>query len=154
MRPEIELKPEFVEFIPDELEARTLYIAAKYRTVVHLCCCGCGRKVVTPLSPAAWKLTFDGVSITLSPSIGSWNLTCKSHYWIERNRVRWAGMWAPSQIEAGRASEAWAIAEYYGEELPKTGAQPASQVSNAGKSAYSSPSAGFWSKLWRRLFER
>jgi len=61
MNPEIVVTPEFVEYIPDELVARTLYIAAKYRTVVHLCCCGCGRKVVTPLSPAAWRLTFDGV---------------------------------------------------------------------------------------------
>ncbi len=116
MMPEIELKPEFVEFIPAELEERTLYIAAKYRTVVHRCGCGCGRKIVTPLSPTAWKLTFDGLSVTLHPSVGNWNLPCKSHYWIDRNRVRWAPRWPPGQIEAGREAEARATAEYYGEE--------------------------------------
>lgn len=105
MKPEIVLKPEFAEFIPDELKERTLYVAAKYRTVVHLCCCGCGRKVVTPLSPVSWKLTFDGVSITLYPSIGNWNLPCRSHYWIENNRVIWADQGTPDQIEDGRATE-------------------------------------------------
>ncbi|MDH2356437.1 DUF6527 family protein [Bradyrhizobium sp. SSUT112] len=24
---------------------------------MHLCCCGCGREVVTPLTPAQWRLT-------------------------------------------------------------------------------------------------
>ncbi|MDH2348718.1 DUF6527 family protein [Bradyrhizobium sp. SSUT77] len=24
---------------------------------MHLCCCGCGREVVTPLAPAQWRLT-------------------------------------------------------------------------------------------------
>src|SRR5438093_6385388 len=126
MKPEIVLKPEFVEFIPEELEERTLYVAAKYRTVVHLCCCGCGRKVVTPLSPVSWKLTFDGVSITLHPSVGNWNLPCKSHYWIDRNKVMWAGQWSQERIEAGRAAENRATAAYYGDTpiQPQIPAQP------------------------------
>ncbi len=147
MKPEIVLKHEFVEFVPERLEGRKLYVAAQYRTVVHLCCCGCGRKVVTPLSPTAWKLTFDGVSITLYPSVGNWNLPCKSHYWIERNRVKWAGMWTPSQIETGRAAEARARADYYGEELPKMEPRPA-----AGSSADALPKDAFWRRLCRRLF--
>ncbi|WP_353963011.1 DUF6527 family protein [Streptomyces sp. NBC_00365] len=35
--------------------------------------CGCGRKVVTPLAPQEWKLTLDGVSVSLHPSIGNWS---------------------------------------------------------------------------------
>jgi hypothetical protein len=152
MRPEIELKPEFVEFIPDELKERTLYVAAKYRTVVHLCCCGCGRKVVTPLSPTAWQLTFDGVFITLYPSVGNWSLPCKSHYIIEHNRVIWAGRWTPSQIEAGRAAEARARAEYYGEELPESEPVPPPPVPTAGKAVNPPPRVGALRRLWRRLF--
>jgi hypothetical protein len=152
MKPEIELKPEFVEFIPDELEKHTLYVAAKYRTVVHLCGCGCGRKVITPLSPTAWKLIFDGVSITLYPSVGSWSLPCKSHYWIDRNRVRWAGMWTPNQIEAGRAAEAKARAEYYGEELPQAEPKPVPPVPTTGSPADAPPQDNFLRRLWRRLF--
>ena len=94
MRPEIVLTHEFIEYLPEELKERTLYVSLKFATVVHKCCCGCGREVVTPLSPPDWQLTFDGVSISLHPSIGSWNLPCQSHYWIHRNRVRWAGRWS------------------------------------------------------------
>lgn len=152
MKPEVLLKPEFVEFIPDELQERTLYIAPKYRTVVHKCCCGCGRNVVTPLSPAAWKLTFDGVSISLHPSVGNWSLPCKSHYWIDQNRVRWSSQWTAAQIEAGRTAEARARAEYYDEGFPEIALQPAQQSPDADKPVHPSPSEGFWRRLWRRVF--
>src|SRR6516165_1554670 len=105
--------------------ASTSSVSIQYKTVIHLCYCGCGRQVVTSLSPTAWKLTFDGASISLHPSIGSWSLPCKSHYWIDRNRVKWARTWSPAQIEAGRATEARARAEYYGEEPAKAEPRPA-----------------------------
>ncbi|MET8893193.1 DUF6527 family protein [Streptomyces albogriseolus] len=70
--------------------------------MVHLCCCGCGNKVVTPLSPTNWSLTFDGDSISLSPSIGNWSYPCRSHYWIRANTAQWAERWTPRQIEAAR----------------------------------------------------
>ena len=157
MKPEIVLKPEFVEFIPEQLEDRTLYVAAKYRTVVHLCCCGCGRKVVTPLSPASWKLTFDGVSITLHPSVGNWNLPCKSHYWIDRNRVMWAGQWSQERIEAGRAAEERAMDAYYGGDAavskqPQVPAQPPAVVGSATGTPAPATKEGFWRRLRRRLF--
>ena len=43
-----------------------------------------------------------GASVSLDPSIGNWNFPCQSHYWIDRNRVRWAGRWTPEQIDRGR----------------------------------------------------
>ena len=43
----------FVEFVPDELAEATLYISMPYATAVHSCLCGCGQRVVTPLSPTA-----------------------------------------------------------------------------------------------------
>ena len=154
MTPELTLTHEFIELAPDELKERTLYVSVKYRSVVHLCCCGCGRKVVTPLSPADWKLTFDGVSISLHPSIGNWTFPCKSHYWIHRNKVMWARLWSQAQIEAGRVAEARARAEYYSEELPKTEPQsrPPAPTPNVAKPADALPHKGFWVRYWRRLF--
>lgn len=84
------LTHKFVENIPDELEFGTLYVSMKYCIGVHKCVCGCGNEVVTPISRKGWKLTFDGESVSLSPSIGSWNLVCRSHYFITNNTIRWA----------------------------------------------------------------
>lgn len=83
----------FVEFIPDELEDGILYISLHYCTAIHKCVCGCGNEVVTPISPDDWRLTFDGKTISLYPSIGNWNFECKSHYWITRNNIRFAEKW-------------------------------------------------------------
>src|SRR5579862_6384361 len=77
----------FVEHLPDQLEEGVLYISIRYATAAHNCYCGCGREVVTPLHPTKWRLAFDGVSTSLSPSVGSWSLDCKSHYWLENGRV-------------------------------------------------------------------
>jgi len=103
----------FVEFIPEVLDEGVVYVSVPYATVVHKCCCGCGREVVTPLSPTDWELRFDGKTISLYPSIGSWNLPCKSHYWIRRDRVDWARRWSQVEIEKGRAGDRKARDEYY-----------------------------------------
>jgi hypothetical protein len=93
---------EFVEFIPQELAPGTVYISGPYATCSHLCLCGCGEKVVTPLAPTEWKLKFDGETITLWPSIGNWSFGCQSHYWIEESRVIWAHPWSKKRIQANR----------------------------------------------------
>lgn len=96
------LKPRFVEYIPRELELGVLYISMTYSTTAHLCASGCGNKVVLPLSPAEWQLYYDGRSVSLSPSVGNWDYPCRSHYWIRKNKIRWAGDWTAEQIEEGR----------------------------------------------------
>lgn len=63
--------PEFAEFIPSTLEPGKLYVSMTYATTVHLCACGCGNKVVLPLSPAEWQLFFDGEALDISPSVGN-----------------------------------------------------------------------------------
>lgn len=113
MKQETELVPEFIELAPPELEDGIIYISMIYGSAVHKCCCGCGEKVVTPFSPTDWKLIFDGVSISLEPSIGNWAFHCKSHYWIRRNRVIWAPRWSQEQIDAGRAHDRSAKKRYY-----------------------------------------
>lgn len=97
-----EFSHRFVEFIPEVLEERTLYVSMKFATVIHKCACGCGKRVVTPLSPTDWKLLYDGRTISLTPSIGNWSFECRSHYWIRNNRASWAPSWSAEQVEAGR----------------------------------------------------
>ena len=59
------LTPVFVMSFPDKLEAGKLYVSMEFASVAHLCACGCGAEVVTPLSPTDWMLSFDGVSVTV-----------------------------------------------------------------------------------------
>jgi hypothetical protein len=84
-----EFEIEFVEFVPADLADGVLYISMQYATASHRCACGCGHRVVTPIGPADWRLTFDG-TVTLSPSIGNGQIDCRSHYFIRSNRVLWA----------------------------------------------------------------
>lgn len=89
----------FVEYIPDEIEEGVLYISIQFCIAIHKCVCGCGNEVATPISRDGWKLSFDGESVSLSPSIGSWNLECKSHYFIINNTVRFAKRWRDDVVE-------------------------------------------------------
>lgn len=132
---------EFVNSIPEKLEERTLYVSMDYATVAHKCCCGCGREVVTPLSPTDWKLAYDGVSISLSPSIGNWSFDCQSHYWIVKNTVRLADRWSKDEIEAGRAHDRRAKQKYFTADKER-GVKRVTR----GKSH-----PGFWARLWKWL---
>jgi hypothetical protein len=100
-----QLTPEFVEYIPEHPAPGVLYVSRRYATAMHLCCCGCRSEVVTPLNPAKWRLTEDGVTVSLHPSVGNWSLPCQSHYWITGNRVQWAAAMAPEVIAAVKARD-------------------------------------------------
>lgn len=102
------LKPAFVEFVPDELEPGVLYVSMEFATCVHLCACGCGHKVVTPLAPhrkLGWTLAYNGEGISLSPSIGNWSFPCQSHYWVRDGEISWDVRWTRSEIDQHRAAE-------------------------------------------------
>src|SRR5579862_6991086 len=109
----MKLAHEFVEFFPEELQEGIVYISIPCATVAHKCCCGCGNEVVVPLSPVAWRLTFDGDSISLWPSFGNWSLPCSSHYIIEKSQIRWCRQWTQEEIAAGREAEVLAASNYY-----------------------------------------
>lgn len=94
--------PEFTEFIPEGLQEGVLYVSERFKIAVHLCCCGCREEVVTPLTPADWRLIRDGTAVSLYPSIGNWGLRCQSHYWIRRNRIEWDRALTKRQIEQAR----------------------------------------------------
>src|SRR5688572_5744640 len=94
------ITPSFVDAIPEYLEDGVLYISEKYETAVHMCCCGCGEEVVTPLNHAKWHLSRRRGAVSLFPSIGNWNYNCQSHYWIRANRIEWAPSMTRQQILA------------------------------------------------------
>lgn len=85
------MRHKLIDSIPvvEDMEDGVLYVSMKYAIVSHRCCCGCGQEVVTPISPADWRLTFHGKTFSLFPSIGNWSFPCRSHYWIRENEVIW-----------------------------------------------------------------
>lgn len=91
-----EIDHQFVEVLPAQLDPGTLYVSGNHNIVAHLCCCGCGREVVTPLGPAGWTLRYDG-RVSLTPSIGNGAYDCKSHYVIDASHVRWLPNVTPEQ---------------------------------------------------------
>lgn len=96
------LEPSFVEEIPAELAPGVLYVSIEFRTTMHLCCCGCRSHVVLPIRPSAWRVTYDGDSISMSPSVGNWSFPCRSHYWIRHGDIEWAPEWSDERVARGR----------------------------------------------------
>jgi len=80
---------EFVNQIPKELKDGVLYVAPHYEVVVHLCMCGCGEKVITPLNEYGWRWTFNDGNVSLNPSVGNFQYNCKSHYFLKNGKVQW-----------------------------------------------------------------
>lgn len=96
---------EFVETIPDRLDDGIIYISLAYATAAHVCCCGCGHEVVTPLHPKQWSVTFNGETVSLSPSIGNWSFACRSHYWVRQGQIWPARDFGTAEVARLRADE-------------------------------------------------
>lgn len=101
----MKIRLERVQYMPKELQPGVLYVSEEFRAAAHLCACGCGSKIRTPLGPTEWAFEESGAGPTLRPSIGNWQLPCRSHYWILRGEVLWASDWTPEQIADGRRHE-------------------------------------------------
>lgn len=136
---------EFVESMPSTLAQGKLYVSTRYRTSVHLCACGCGNKVVTPLRPGRWTLLFDGDSVSLWPSIGNWQFPCRSHYFIENNAVTWSTPWTEEQVLAGRTRDRLDVQRYYAARGATTNSGQAG--TGAGEDGLR---VGIFARLWRR----
>lgn len=81
--------------VPEVIDSGKLYVCFDCNVIVHLCACGCGEKVVLPIDPQCWSVTYNGEAVSLYPSIGNFQFSCKSHYWIKNNRV----IWVPEEKE-------------------------------------------------------
>ena len=110
-----------VEYMPKVLEPGILYVSEEFQTAAHLCACGCGAKIRTPLGVTEWQVqdTSDGPS--LWPSVGNWQQDCRSHYVIEAGRIQWAGAWSDEQVLAGRRAEEARREKYYADMYGKQG---------------------------------
>lgn len=125
---------QLVKYVPGELSPGILYVSEEYAVAVHLCACGCGNKVTTPLGPAEWAFSERRGFPTLRPSIGNWQIPCRSHYLITDGQIEWATQWSDAQIAAGRLAEEQRRRAYY---------------------AAKNRERGFWARFWkfvRKLF--
>lgn len=138
------LEHRFVQHIPDTICPGVLFISMEYGTAVHSCCCGCGEEVVTPFTPTDWKMTFDGETVSLHPSVGNWSLACRSHYVIRQGRVIEAGQWTDAQVQAELSRDRAVKARYYG-----TAASHDDVTDPANQAPAGPVASGFWQRLWR-----
>jgi len=115
------IKLQRVEYMPKQLEPGILYVSEKFGAVAHLCACGCGAKIRTPLGATEWAFAEKSSGPSLWPSIGNWQQSCKSHYIIDSGEIIWCGTWTPDQIMAGRRAEEARRKAYFDAKYPKRG---------------------------------
>lgn len=132
--------PVFIETVPEELDEGRLYISVRFRTASHLCACGCGSRVVTPIKPPKWRFTYDGQNVSLFPSIGRWKSPCRSHYVIREGKVVWGRQYTDREIKAVARRDARDLHAYY-----------AGDQNQDESRLESEESAGLLSRLWGRF---
>lgn len=109
-----EFIPVFTDVVPKPIEDGRIYISLKYRTVIHKCACGCGSEINTPLHPTGWAFVYNGLTVSLRPSVGNWSEECQSHYWIENNKVHWSRRWSTREILEERRNHRFEINRFFG----------------------------------------
>lgn len=81
-----------VETMPEKIEPGILYISFEYKTMIHLCACGCGIKTVTPMGDWSVSTSDEYQHVTLRPSIGNFMHeypNYHAHYYITDNKIDW-----------------------------------------------------------------
>jgi hypothetical protein len=132
--------PDFVDTVPETLEEGRLYISIRFRTASHLCACGCGSRVVTPIKPAKWTLIYNGEAVSLYASIGRWQSPCRSHYWIRENQVIWSRSFSKQEIQEVFVKDANDLRDYY-----------TSRREPLLEETEQAPRQSFLSRLWHRI---
>lgn len=99
--------------MPLTLQEGILYVSLENEVVGHLCPCGCGSKVLIRIGKAGWDYIEDQGKVTIFPSLGNWELPCRSHYWIRKNKIKWAGNWTDEEIEESRQSDIEKKRQYF-----------------------------------------
>lgn len=85
------MKAVHVDKLPDDrdMDQGKLYIDDHHQLAAHLCCCGCGERILLDIGPAGWRYTEIDCKPTLDPMIGNLGLPCKSRYSIRNGEVIW-----------------------------------------------------------------
>lgn len=109
----MKIELQYVYYMPQELKPGVLYVSKEFGSAAHLCPCGCGSKIRTPLGPTEWSLKETEGGPSLYPSVGNWQLECQSHYFIRHGEIIWCDTWTPEQIAAGRRNEEERSYSYY-----------------------------------------
>ena len=109
----MKFKLQSIYYMPKEMEPGILYFSEEFGIAIHLCACGCGSKIKTPISPTEWSIKETERGPSLFPSIGNWQEACQSHYWIQAGQIKWSEKWSPEEIEAGRQHEQQRRQAYY-----------------------------------------
>jgi hypothetical protein len=94
-----------VHYMPKDLQPGILYVSEQFYVAIHLCACGCGLKVKTPLGPTGWSVLETKRGVTLRPSVGNWQQPCRSHYLIADGEIVWAPAWSEEEVATGRRYE-------------------------------------------------
>lgn len=144
------LEHRFVDAFPEHLAPGVLYVSLEYGSAAHSCCCGCGEEVVTPITPTDWNITYDGETVTLHPSVGSWTLPCRSHYVLRRGRVIEAPSWTDAEIAAERRRDRRTKAAYFGAEHDLPALPPEPEPVGDDAQAAPPPTGGWWQRLRTR----
>lgn len=101
-------KTKIVVSIPRQLEVGVLYVSFEYNIAVHLCACGCGSEIATPISKLhGWILTYDGENTSLHPSIGNGAYQCKSHYWMKDGLIKWLEPMGTTHPDISKKTKWW-----------------------------------------------
>ena len=88
----LELTPQWCDRFPVPRQPGVLYILRNLECASHLCPCGCGNQVITPLdgdSHPGWSLSTRDELVSLTPSVHCTGFACRSHYFIRDNKVEW-----------------------------------------------------------------
>jgi hypothetical protein len=88
----VTLRTEAVEYMPDKSDMLpgVLYHSERFHLAIHICACGeCGQQTVTPLGPGGWELTALDSGPSLTPSIGNFQMPCRSHYFVRSGKIVW-----------------------------------------------------------------
>ncbi|WP_418225310.1 DUF6527 family protein [Burkholderia pseudomallei] len=102
-------------------------------------------------------MTYDGESISLTPSVGNWYSGCRSHDIVRQGRVIEAESWSQAQIEAEHRRDVAAKASFYSDKVAVDDAQASTPgnpaVSVAERERPSQGAGGFWSAVAAWLLE-
>lgn len=87
---------------PDLPEPGKFYYSEDFQSSLHLCACGCERRVVLPLKPAGWRMKLAASGVTLLPSVGNREFDCRSHYLISDGSVIWLAGMSAREVASSR----------------------------------------------------
>lgn len=77
-------------------------------------------------------MTYDGKTVSLHPSVGNWSFPCRSHYWIDRNEIRWSHAFDDAEIRRVRKTNKIRRRRYYAEGVEQEGHEEQGSLARPG----------------------